>query len=100
MSYLDHTVLWRSSSLSLEHGVDVGGHGHGDGLLGTHVPLPAVLMHFVVVQPLEGRVRVKENLVGVFLKEERERCTLVLRGRAVARTNDATLTCSTQQNSK
>ena len=60
ITHLNHPVLWGPSPLPLEHGVDVGGHGHGDGLLGVHVPLLGVLVELVVVQSLEGRVVLKD----------------------------------------
>ena len=77
-THLDHSVLGRAAALPLEHGVDVGCHGHGDLLvLGgvdgagarVDVPLSRVFVQFVMIEPLEGRVRVKNHLAAVFLKK-------------------------------
>ena len=58
-NHLDDSVLWWPATLPLEHGVNTGGHGHGDGLhpLLRHVPLLGVLVDLVVVQPPEWNVR-------------------------------------------
>ena len=70
-NHLDDSVLWWPATLPLEHGVNTGGHGHGDGLhpLLRHVPLLGVLVDLVVVQPSEGDVRAQDDLGAVFLKQ-------------------------------
>ena len=37
MSYLNNAVLWWSATLSLEHGVNAGTHGHRHGFFATEM---------------------------------------------------------------
>ena len=70
-AHLDDPVLRWPSALSLEHGINVCCHGHGDRLMSflSHVPLFGVFMDFVMVKSAEGNIRAEDDFGTVILQE-------------------------------
>ena len=71
MPHLNDPVLRWPSALSLEHGINICCHGHGDRLLAflSHVPLFGVFMDFVVVKSAEGHICAEDDFGTVVLRK-------------------------------
>ena len=74
-THLNDPVLWRPPPLPLEHGVNVGGHGHHHWLWFppcVHVPLLCVLVDLVMVKTSKRHVCGQDNFWALVLQKKVE----------------------------